>query len=823
MGRDTSAMRPVLFTLLTAGAYFASARLGYALAIPNGVVTLWPPAGVTLGLLLRARNRDWPAIALGAMAGSVLSDLVSDYPIGLALAAACANVGESLVAAWLVSRWLGRPVELSSLRAVLSFTALGPLLANSVTACLGALMLHLGFGTPLEKAWLVWWIGDGLGMLIVAPAIIAWTAPILRRRRPRAFGIGEAAMLALTLTATAQIALGKRHGWAIEPGAYVTFPFLFWAAIRFGPLGGATCTLVVAIIATANASGGVGPFAATGGTLSTAMDVYTYLAVVSLSSLIVTAVLEERRLAQQSKSASEERTRFAMEASQVGIWDLDVATGVMPWSATLERLHGIAPGSFRRSFEAFLELVHPEDREPVRQEFERAGRERSDANLSYRTTWPDGSTHWLSGVGRSFYDDAGKPVRAAGIALDVTERRTLEEQYRQSQKMEAIGQLAGGVAHDFNNLLTVILGYANLLKESLAGNELAEVDLAEIEYAGQRASDLVRQLLAFSRKQVLDPRIVKLNPIVTSVDKMLRRVIGEDVDLVIYLAPDLGSVLADAGQIEQVLMNLAVNARDAMPQGGRLTIEAKNVDLDADYARTHTEVKPGPHVVISVSDTGIGMDAAVKARIFEPFFTTKEKGRGTGLGLSTVYGIVKQSGGHIWVYSEPGHGTTFRVYFPRVEGPQAPVAAPEQKTGSLRGSETILVAEDEAQLRRFMVGVLTDHGYRAITATNGAEAVAICQRDAGTIHLIVTDVVMPEMGGKQLVDAVSPERPGVRILFISGYAENAIVHHGRLDPGVELLSKPFNAVTFLRRVRAVLDRPRDGTAEGGVSSGSPAP
>jgi two-component system, cell cycle sensor histidine kinase and response regulator CckA len=928
-------MASVLRALLAAIAYFASARLGYAFAIQDSVVTLWPPAGVMLGLLLRSGNRSWPAIAIGGFVGSAASDLWSNYTFGLALAAAFANVAESVAAAWLVTRRVGRPVELRTLRAVLWFTLLAPFLANSVTACLGAAVLNLGFHTPPTQAWFVWWVGDGLGMLIVAPAVIAWAAAGARRRRPRAARLAEGAVLVGALIAVVQIADGRPDRLVqLEP--YAAFPFLFWAAIRLGPTGAATTALVVAVATTAIAASGAGPFVSAHATaLSTALDLYTYLAVVSLSSLIVAAVLDERRAAERRMSDSEERyravvesatdaivtidtdsrillvnqaaqrifghaaaeligrplttlmpaalrerhvagmtrylttgerriewrgtllpglhrdgreipleisfgelqaggrpvfmgvirdisdklaaeralrtaeerMRFALEASRVGTWDLDVATNAMPWSGVLEALHGLAPGSFGGTFDAFLACVDPEDREQVRREFERAIKERTDANVVYRTTWPDGGVHWLTGVGRTFYDEAGRPVRAAGIAMDVTERRALEEQYRQAQKMEAVGRLAGGVAHDFNNLLTIIIGHADMLKHSAAVDQAGEADLAVIDRAAQRASELTRQLLAFSRKQVLDPSVVNLNVVVANVDKMLRRLIGEDVDMAIRLAPDLGSVSADAGQVEQLLMNLAVNARDAMPEGGRLTIETGNVYLDADYARTHPEVEPGPHVMIAVSDTGVGMEPAVKARIFEPFFTTKEKGRGTGLGLSTVYGTVKQSGGHIWVYSERGAGTAFRVYFPRVEGPPSPAKAPDAPAGALRGSETVLVAEDEAELRRFMISVLTGHGYRVIEAANGTEAVARCADDPGPIHLVVTDVIMPEMGGKQLADAVARSHPKARVLFISGYTEDAVVHHGRLNAGVDLLSKPFNGTTLLKRVRTILDRP----------------
>jgi len=401
-------------------------------------------------------------------------------------------------------------------------------------------------------------------------------------------------------------------------------------------------------------------------------------------------------------------------------------------------------------------------------------------------------------------DDAGKMTGAVLIFRDLTERARLQDQLRQSQKMEAIGRLAGGIAHDFNNLLTVILGYCSLAsnRPGIIG-DLRE-DLKEITQAGERASVLVGQLLAFSRKQVLQLRVLDLNEVIIGTRQMLRRVIGEDIVLSSNTRPELGHVLADAGQIEQIILNLAVNARDAMPKGGRITIETENVELDNGYARTHSEVVPGRHVLLAVSDTGLGMDAETQAHIFEPFFTTKEIGKGTGLGLSTVYGIVKQSGGHIWLYSEPGKGTTFKVYFPRVDEPigsNKQVPAPVE---SLHGTETVLLAEDEATVRELTGSILERFGYNVLVAASGPEAI-LAARQADNIALLITDVVMPQMSGRELAAALASDAPHMRILYLSGYTENAIVHHGVLDEGVAFLPKPFTPEGLARKVREVLD------------------
>jgi len=388
--------------------------------------------------------------------------------------------------------------------------------------------------------------------------------------------------------------------------------------------------------------------------------------------------------------------------------------------------------------------------------------------------------------------------------------RVLEEQQRQAQKMEAIGRLASGVAHDFNNLLTAILGSTDLLLEELAADHPGRLEAEETRRAALRAADLTRQLLAFSRQQVLAPQVLDINEVVTNVKKMLRRVIGEHVEVRSVQAPDLGAVRADPGQLEQVLLNLAVNARDAMPRGGRVTIETANADLDETYAAQHAAVAPGRYVMFAVSDTGTGMDAATQTRLFEPFFTTKAKGKGTGLGLATVYGIVKQSGGYIWVYSEPGQGTSMKVYLPRVDAPIEPITPPPPPSGSLRGSETILIVEDQEEVRNLTRRLLEARGYRVLVAASGAEALEVAAPSTERIDLLVTDVIMPRMSGREVALLLGPAQPHMKVLFVSGYPDESIVHHGVLDPGVAFLQKPFTAQTLAQKVRAVLDAPRDG-------------
>lgn len=394
--------------------------------------------------------------------------------------------------------------------------------------------------------------------------------------------------------------------------------------------------------------------------------------------------------------------------------------------------------------------------------------------------------------------------RIVGVTTDITERMRLEEQLLQAQKLESVGRLAGGVAHDFNNLLTVILGYGEMMQDELTPNSLAREYLHNMLLAGDKASHLTGQLLAFARRQVIEPKVVQLNDLILSLDKMLRRLIGEHIELVMLPEEGLHLVRVDPGQFEQILVNLVINARDAMPDGGKITIETHNTTLDEDYCRHHEEVTPGVYAVLAVSDTGIGMDEAIRLHIFEPFFTTKEKGRGTGLGLATVYGIVKQAGGHIWLYSEPGEGTTFKIYLPRTTVAEEDHAEslPADSSG---GSEVILVVEDEPVVRALAVQALRGQGYKVQEATNGEEALQLVKGHEKEIALLITDVIMPQMSGKVLADRLQAAHPALKILYASGYTENTIVHHGVLDSSVAFLSKPFTPTGLARKVREVLD------------------
>jgi two-component system, cell cycle sensor histidine kinase and response regulator CckA len=454
---------------------------------------------------------------------------------------------------------------------------------------------------------------------------------------------------------------------------------------------------------------------------------------------------------------------------------------------------------------AATDQIHPEDREKVRKAAADALRTGTGTNLEYRIRHKDESWRTLESRASTILK-SGHVEKLVIVNRDVTERKHLEEQFRQSQKMEAVGRLSGGVAHDFNNLLGVIIGYGEIVQESTAGDSPLRTCVDEMLKAGHRAAGLTRQLLAFSRQQVMDPRVLELNVVVKDMDKMLKRLIGEDIELKTTLDPALVRIKADQGQIEQVIMNLAVNARDAMPDGGELRLNTSNLYMDEDFVRRYPyPVSVGEYVLLTVTDTGVGMDAGTRARVFEPFFTTKEKGKGTGLGLSMVYGVVKQSGGYIEVISEVGAGATFKIYLPKVEvdvDSQKPIA---ELSTSLQGAETLLLVEDEKSLRQLTRHLLELCGYEVLEAENGADALELSQKFKGRIHLLLTDVVMPGMSGRVLADRLVQQRTETRVVYMSGYTGQTVGEHGVLAEGSFFLPKPFTREALARKVREALD------------------
>jgi PAS domain S-box-containing protein len=1100
--RAPDAVRGLVLRRFVVGAaaawgYYVCADLGYAYTIrPAGIAVVWPPSGFMLAMLVLLGKRDWPFALAGAFLGNLTADLLNGASVAVAVEGSAVNCIEVLLAAWTIVRFAGPVVTLETLRQVSVWIAGAAIGSNALTALLGAGVLVHATGMAFWKAWFVWWVGDGMGMLIVGPAILTWIgAARTRRTRLQWRTIAEAGVLFASVSVAAHVILSQAPdpSRALSPEPYMMFPLLFWAAVRLGPPGAATATLILASITVWHAAQGRGPFAEPGqASTNTLLQMYAFLALASLTGLIAASMLRERAVAEADVR---ERARHAAFLADVGgaltetgslhdvltrcagaiarflgavhttLWtisgseaglELEASAGSAPMPFDVDRralvgqrelarlaqeqralvTHDLAgdPQLFNQDwvtrerpvgFAAYPLVVRDqplgllaiftretlsartqetlasvarvlalgierkrleESRKQLADILEatpdfvtigrldgpptyinRAAREalgiesmeRVDSLLAFRaddyrelfwtvvlpTVLRDGSwrgeTEYRSRTGqmipvsqvsvahrnaagdlaflstisrdisdrrrveaalresearfrllaralestnemvsvtdlddrftfvnRAFLDTygytadevigrtpeilqvpgtpqalfeeiarktregswqgelrnrrrdgtellislntslirdpEGDVIGLLGVARDITERRSLEEQLRQSQKMEAIGKLAGGIAHDFNNLLTAILGYSSLLGESLTAEDARRHEVDQIQQAAERAARLTRQLLAFSRKQIMAPRVLRLGDVVSGLIPMLHRLLGETIDLKAILG-DHGSIKADIGQLEQVLVNLAVNARDAMPAGGHLTIETSDVELDETYARQHAAVEPGAHVVLVVSDTGHGMDAATQQRLFEPFFTTRPIGQGTGLGLATVHGIVAQSGGHVAVYSEVGFGATFKVYLPRTDAAPETVAASPAGPDAGRGNEIILLVEDEEIVRQFAHKVLVRNGYTVHAMGTPARAIEFAKSHRDRIDVILSDVVLPHMSGRALVNELQQHHPESRVLYMSGYTDSAIVHHGVLEPGMWFLQKPFSGDALLRKLRELLD------------------
>lgn len=523
-------------------------------------------------------------------------------------------------------------------------------------------------------------------------------------------------------------------------------------------------------------------------------------------TVTVSRDVTERQRAEQARVETEAKYRLLVEqvAAITYIAELGTHGQWLYVSPQVEQMLGFTAEEWLANSTAWMQHIPLEDH-PVVEAAENSAIQGGRFQAEYRLTRKDGKIIWVSDTAVTVRGSDSHPVME-GIIVDITERKQLETQLQQSRKMEAVGRLAGGIAHDFNNLLTIIKGYTELALNRSAPYPEIRSDIERIENASERAAALVRQLLAFSRKQVLQPKTLDLNSIALNLDKLLRRLMDENIEMITRVDENLGSIKADPAQIEQVIMNLVVNARDAMPKGGRLTLETCNTELDSVYAADHVSVRPGRYVMLAVSDTGTGMDQETVAHIFEPFYTTKESGRGTGLGLSTVYGIVKQSGGYIWVYSEPGSGSTFKVYLPRVDEVVLGVAGEKQLKDSRRGSETILLVEDEEGVRELAKNVLAAQGYQVLVAGRPDEAIALLQTHKQEIQLLLTDVIMPNMSGRELARRVTAIRADIKVLFMSGYTDNVISAGGMLEEGISFLQKPFTPTVLIHKIREVLNQ-----------------
>jgi PAS domain S-box-containing protein len=790
---------------LLAAVYYTAARLGLRYAsIGESVSLVWPPTGIAFAALTLFGARYWPGIALGAL----LANAATPVPLASAAGIALGNTLEALLAAHLMRR-AGDVPELENLRHVRALVlAAGPAGAL-VSALIGVTSLVAGGalsagGAP--EAIAVWWAGDLLGALVVAPVLFSWT-----RRPPVPDGarhILELTALCLGTVVVAELALGQLVRASILRRVdypYLLFPFVILGALRFGVRGASLLSLTVSAVAVWHTVHGGGPFVAAT-SVGTLFAIAIYLGTVAVTGLVLAATVQrERGQATDALRQSEERLRLALDSARMGIWFWSVETNSLVWDERLRRLYGLAQGERVSSYEQFLDRVHPEDRAFVTDAVREALAGSGDLDYEFRIVLPDGSVRWIADQGQVGRDGAGRPRYLTGVCMDITERRRTEEGLRQAHRMESVGRLAGGVAHEANNQMTVVLGAARLI---LARPDLPEVVRTDVEYirrAADRTAAVTAQLLAFSRRQLLKPEVLDLNAVVSGWEPILHRVMGEDCRVTLLLGADCGRIKADPGQLEQVLLNLALNARDAMPHGGSLTIETSRTELTLAYGRLKpgVPIRPGLYAMLAVSDTGRGIEPATANHIFEPFFTTKEPGQGTGLGLSTVYGIVKQSEGYVWAYSEPGLGATFKVYLPLTDEAPRSREEPAPEPPAVAG-ERILVVEDDARVREIARRALEDAGYRVLEAETGDQALECVARARDRIAMVLTDVVMPGMSGPELARRVGEVAPGTRVLLMSGYPDGEIGRRGLLAPEAGFIQKPFTPEALVRMVRRTI-------------------
>ena len=798
--------------------YYVAARLGLRYAsIGRSVSLVWPPAGIALAALAGLGLRYWPGVAIGAF----LANVATPIPLVAAAGIASGNTLEALVATFLLKRLGGakpRLDEMATVRGLVLAAAPVGALASAVVGAITLVLTRQIEGGTLGATIGTWWTGDLLGALVVAPALLTWISEPDQRGIPR--GVLEIALLCMATAIAAELALGSdsRSGlFGSVDYLYLLFPFAIWAALRYGPRGASLVTLIVGIVAVWHTTRGSGPLS-TGSAPGTLFAVACYLGALAVTTLALTAaVTRERRSATEALRRREEQLAVALDAARMGIWSWSSEDNRLVWDDTLRALYGLGPDDHVTGYDDFLSRVHSDDRAFVDETVRKALREGGRLDYEFRIVRPDGRIRWIADQGRVTSSGPGSPPAMTGVCMDVTDRRATEEHLRQAQRMESVGRLAGGVAHEANNQMSVVLGAADFI---LRRNDIPEAVRADVEHvrrAAERTAAVTAQLLAFSRRQVLNPQVLDLNELIRRFEPTLRRLMGEDCAVVLRPGAAAHPVKADPGQLEQVLINLALNARDSMPRGGTLTVETFAATLTEATAtlKPGVRVYPGAYSVLAVTDTGHGMDEETLSHIFEPFFTTKGVGRGTGLGLSTVYGIVKQSEGYVWAYSEPGQGTTFKIY---LKVSTEPALSGRVEADKPCGSgEVILVVEDEDSVRRIAGRALEDAGFTVREAGSGKQALELLSTIEKRIALVLTDVVMPGMSGKDLAANIAQMSPGTPVLFTSGYTDGEIVRRGLLAPDAAFLQKPFTPDVLVRAVRERLvtgNAGRDGAAPG---------
>jgi PAS domain S-box-containing protein len=780
-------------------AYLIAVVVGVAFADPERhVAAIWPASGIGLAAMLSTPRARWPAMLAVVGGAGLLTNLILGQTPAISVIFFLANGAELAFGAWIVTRFTRPDVTFTRVDEVLALTA-ATLLTTLATALFAAAGPTLLAHAPFWPTYWTWLSTNVLGAVLVAPLAIVWTRPPERRQPSRPV---ETALFWLAWAACVWITTrGTELRGPLAPHPYMLLCLVPWPAFRLGlrTVTAATLVLCVAVgsaVVSRNIHHDFG-----GANLADAMlQAQIYVGIASLMGLLLGARTSEARVARAAESKSAAHLAIALDAAQMGAWEWDVASGAIHWSDGVAKIFGLAPGQFTGGFEAYVALIHPEDRTMVTTAIERAvAGTTKDYSIEHRIVWPDGTIRWLACRGRADHDADGKPIRMAGTVSDITERQHVAERLGQTQKMEAMGQLAGGVAHDFNNILATIRMQAEVVRKSAGSGERAL--LGEIVASTERGASLTQQLLAFARRQVLQPKALDLNHVVSDITTMLGRVLGDDVRMRVSLTNAPLVTRADAGLLGQVLVNLAINARDAMPDGGTLEISTARAIL---AEGEDPEVPPGAYVMIRVSDTGSGIAPDHMSRLFEPFFTTKPAGKGTGLGLATTFGIVKVHHGYIRVKSELGKGTSFDILLPPTDDviaeEPAPAVAPE------RASEqaTILLVEDETNLRRTTRMLLEMSGYVVLEAANSVDARKIWDEHAPKVGLLFTDMTLPDgPDGRELAAALRKERPDLKVILTSGYHSDFA---GReIESGERFLMKPCPTPELLEAVRLALD------------------
>ena len=773
--------------------YVLAGRLGFTASAVHPVVSsAWPPSGIALAAMLLMGKRFWPGIALGAFAVNMSGGI---HPLGAA-GIALGNTLEALVGAWLLTSFAGFRPSLERLRDVFALL-LAAVASTPVSATIGvAILIVTGGAAGISHGtiWLTWVSGDTIGILLVTPLVLTWIAGPPPRVTAR--DVFEATVLGSLLIACTVVLFQTPFSYV-----YAIFPVTVWAALRFGPRGAATASLIVSVLALGYTLLGVGPFA-TSTPVNNLFQLQTFIGLLGLTSLILAAVIVERRTAESALRRSRQQHHDIVHYASVGVIQTDRKGKILLANPALARILGYDGPEQLMGRNVADVYWDPAQRAAIIDRFELLP-DGSAHELQWKRK--DGSPIWIDAHGRFVKDGADDTAYFEGFVYDLTARKHLESQFRQAQKMEAVGRLAGGVAHDFNNLLTVIASCTDFV---LGDPTLAvehRTDLDEVKKAADRATSLTRQLLAFGRTQVLHPCTIDLNDRLAELLPMLKRLFETTIDIRIETAPDIWAVRADPGQISQVLLNLAINARDAMPDGGVLTFATENSVVEMDRARLNQEdaIMPGDYVVLRVRDTGVGMDEDTQRKIFEPFFTTKEIGKGTGLGLATAYGIIKQSGGYIKVRTARGKGAEFLIYLPRTHAAPDNLMAPVRRDDS-PASGTVLVVEDEEGVRRALQRMLFAEGYTVVTAANGAEALDLFTARGNDFELLITDLVMPEMDGRELARQCRALNDKLKVIFVSGYTRDSLLSRQTFDEGTEFIEKPFTRDAILERMVRVL-------------------